>query len=265
MIFSDPRLAVRDPGLAAELGPCLRAVVELVDPVAEPVEAPDGSWPPVGLHALVCLLCAQLGRWRPEPAATAAAAAELTYLAALHHGHVLDVPPGQPGLARQGRSHNEQHILAGDRCLAHAAVLAVRAGTDIFRTLASGLAAAQQARLVPPAGDRDGPDRDGPTAPLLAAAAGVGAAVAGCRDDLVGAATACGRALGDCLDQRARPAEPAVPGHSPDTPGGPAQPPAAFAAHLPAELARLLAALPAGRVASALAEVAGALRAGVTR
>lgn len=253
MNFCDPRLAVSDPGLAAELDPCLRAVAELVDPVAEEVEVPDERWPPVGLHALVCLLCAHLGSWQPEPAATAGAAAELTYLAALHHGHVLDVPTGQPGLAGSGRSHNERHILAGDRCLAHAGVLAVHAGTDIFRTLATGLAAAQQTRLVPAAG---GPG--GPTAPLLGAAAGVGAVVSGCEAAVVGVATACGRALGDCFDQLAGPGEPERPDLAVESAAGRGRP-------VPAELARHLAGLPAARVASALGEVAGALRSMATR
>lgn len=205
----DPRLRRACAASSPELARGLARVEHLLAAISTP-GCPTPGWPPCGLHAVAALWWARAGGAHPRGAVPAAAAAELTHLATLQHAGVVDRPATSARLDTAGRTGNHQRILAGDRLLAQAYLLATSAGPGVLRVLATGFAEAAEEQIlrVAPACAAHGAGqvdpapcarpgaRRPPCAPLLAAAASAGAVVASRGD--VARAGAWGRRLAEC-------------------------------------------------------------------
>jgi hypothetical protein len=166
--MTDRRLVTARPHGAAEPGMLWRSVVDVCAADAGPFETsllsawrrelddvqarvaalrgdvPVGADPadplPVGVHALLALAGARLGRvWRPSQLVDAAAAVELARRAVSQHEAVRDREPG--------RSLNRQHVLRGDWSITQAARLVADIGPQAYRVLVRGWGAAQLLQL----------------------------------------------------------------------------------------------------------------------
>lgn len=124
----------------------LRGDVPVVVEVADPL--------PVGVHALLTLAGARLGRrWQRAQLIDAAAAVELAHRAVTQHEAVRDRPSAgslgnaAPPVGPSPTTNNKEHVLGGDWSITQAARLAADIGPSAYRLLVRGWGAAQLTRL----------------------------------------------------------------------------------------------------------------------
>lgn len=157
------------------------------------------------LRAALVVLMSRFGPADLRAVHDTAAAIELTHLATLHHDDVIDEADLRRGRASVPMKWgNTVAVLAGDYLFARASLLAIRAGGEIPRILATAMAdlVEGQVRELELVGD---PARSvghyldtirGKTVALLSASASAGASLAGCPPEVRAAVDDFGLALG---------------------------------------------------------------------
>ena len=154
---------------------------------------------------MLVLLAGSLTEQRNERLFPAAAAIELTHLATLYHDDVIDETSVRRGVPTVNERYgNEVAVLTGDFLFARASGLAADLGSYVSRRLADTIAELCEGQIMEGelAGRLDVRPDDyldvigRKTAALIETSCHLGAWLAGCPDQIVGALTRYGRALG---------------------------------------------------------------------
>ncbi|MDR1294007.1 MAG: polyprenyl synthetase family protein [Bifidobacteriaceae bacterium] len=182
------------------------------------------------LRPTLVLLAAELGQGRSDAVLDAATVVELTHMASLYHDDVMDAAALRRGApSAHARYGNAVAILTGDLLFARASTIVAGLGPQCVRIQAEAFARLCRGQIRETVGPPPGEDpiahhlsvlRD-KTASLIAAAAHLGALLAGCPAPVIAAAVEFGEKVGvafqladDLIDLTA---DPAVSGKTPGT------------------------------------------------